>query len=142
MAPDQENMACSRRPSAITFYVFFPTPSSYHISTQPQPHYICLSSLQPPPRHKVTLPHLHPMMKYSPLNNGLHGNHIAPPTLHTECYTHTEGAGTMDVSITYSRHCRERPPPSQLPPPPSLPPKPTTLVRKLPLIFSCDCYYK
>lgn len=62
-------------------------------------------------RHSRTvLPHLHPMMKYSPINNGLHGNkQTPPPTWHKEYHTHRENRGNMGVSITYSRHSVLRP---------------------------------
>ena len=50
----------------------------------------------------VKLPHLHPMMKYSPINNGLHGN--------SQQKSHTQEEGNMAVSVT----------PTNPPPPPSL----------------------
>jgi hypothetical protein len=53
----------------------------------------------------VKLPHLHPMMKYSPINNGIRGN-----TWQQKC--HTQEEGNVGVSITYSKH----PPPSLLSP--------------------------
>ena len=59
---------------------------------------------------RTVLPHLHPMMKYSPINNGLHGNkQTPPPTWHKEYHTHRENRGNMGVSITYSRHSVLRP---------------------------------
>ncbi|CAI8016182.1 hypothetical protein GBAR_LOCUS9947 [Geodia barretti] len=53
----------------------------------------------------VKLPHLHPMMKYSPINNGIRGN-----AWQQKC--HTQEEGNVGVSITYSKH----PPPSLLSP--------------------------
>ena len=84
---------------------FFPPFLSLHPSLLP-------SLLQPSAKtKKVMLPHLHPMMKYSPLNNGIHGNHMAPPpAMYTE--------GDIGISITYSRHSQQQQQQQQRPTPP------------------------
>ena len=101
---DRPSLPSHTPPSPLTPLILLPPLSSpSHLSSpsllsHPPP----FPSSQPLTQNKkVMLPHLHPMMKYSPVTCGIRDDPQAPPQ---ECHTHTEREQDMGVSITYSRH--------------------------------------